>query len=134
MKRKVQTHLPMTKTLPRPVKAKTSSSKAEDSVMATVEPPNQGPGATPAIDPQSTPMPFETLATFYARTCEYWATHACEAAASSTPAMVGGSGAGRVKPCVQMALGSRRGDGTSISRFWRRLKGFLSKVVWKEGI
>lgn len=121
MKRKAQAHLSTTKTLPQPAKAKASSSKAEASVVATSEPPNQEPGATPAVDPQSTPMPFETLATFYARTREYWATRAREAAASSIPTMAGGSGAGEGKALRTDGFGLAKGR-------WDEYKPILDEV------
>ena len=120
MMKKAQAYLSATKTLPQPVKSKASKSKPETSSSAvTSEPPNRGSEATPAVDPQSTPLPFETLATFYGRTREYWATRAREAA----PATAGGSGAGKGKG---KAL---RTDGFGLAKErWDEYKPILEEV------
>ena len=93
--------------------------------METSAPPNQENSeseAAPAVDPQSTPLPFETLATFYARTREYWATRARNAAASSSaPATAGGSGAGKGK--------ALRTDGFGLAKErWDEYKPMLEEV------
>jgi hypothetical protein len=120
MKKKAQAYLSATKTLPQPVKAKGRKSKAETTPVVTSEPPNQESEATPAVDPQSTPLPFETLATFYARTREYWATRARDAAASSS-APAGGSGAGKGK--------ALRTDGFGLAKErWDEYKPILEEV------
>ena len=128
-KKKVQAYLSATKTLPLAVKAKAgkSKSKAEASSVATIEPTNQAPDAARAADPQSTPLPFETLTTFYARTRDYWAARAREAAVSSasgacarTPATAG-SGAGKGK--------ALRTDGFGLAKeSWDEYKPVLEEV------
>ena len=122
MTKKAQAYLSATGTLPQPVKAKASKSKAETSSVATSERPIEEPEATPAVDPQSTPLPFETLATFYARTREYWATRAREAAPSSgAPATARGSGAGKGK--------ALRTDGFGLAKErWDEYKPVLEEV------
>ena len=84
--------------------------------------PEPEPEPTPAVDPQSTPLPFETLTTFYARTREYWATRARDAAASSSaPATAGGSGAGKGK--------ALRTDGFGLAKErWDEYKPILEEV------
>jgi Domain of unknown function (DUF4110) len=122
MKKKAQDYLSATKTLPLPAKAKSSKTKAETSSVATSEPLNQESEATPAVDPRSTPLPFETLATFYARTREYWATRAREVAVTSgVPATAGGSGAGKGK--------ALRTDGFGLAKErWDEYKPILEEV------
>ena len=130
MKKKAEAYLSATNTLPQPVKAKPSKSKAETSSVATSEPPTQESDAAPAVavavDPRSTPLPFETLATFYARTREYWATRAREAAVASPSAPAtaggsGGSGAGKGK--------ALRTDGFGLARErWDEYKPVLEEV------
>src|SRR5258706_1058099 len=114
MKKNAQAYLSATKTLPQPVREKESKSKAETSPVVTSAPPNQESSESeatpaPAVDPQSTPLPFETLATFYARTREYWATRARNVAASSSaPATAGGSSAGKGKALRTDGFGSAK--------------------------
>ena len=90
--------------------------------MVTSAPPKQEHSeseATLAPDPQSTPLPFETLATFYARTREYWATCARNAAVSSSAP--GGSGAGKGK--------ALRTDGFGLAKErWDEYKPMLEEV------
>jgi len=98
--------------------------------VVTSPPPNQGSGlepgseseAIPAVDPQFTPLPFETLATFYARTREYWAIRARDTAASSSaPGTAGGSGAGKGK--------ALRTDGFGLAKErWDEYKPVLEEV------
>src|SRR5258706_4802131 len=117
MKKNAQAYLSATKTLPQPVREKESKSKAETSPVVTSAPPNQESSESeatpaPAVDPQSTPLPFETLATFYARTREYWATRARNVAASSSaPATAAGSspGTGKALPKESFAFAAKRG-------------------------
>lgn len=124
MKKKAEAYLSATKTLPRPVKAHDSKFKAETSLVVTSVAPNQENSeseATPAVDPQSTPLPFETLATFYARTREYWATCARNAAASSSAPATAGSGGGKGK--------ALRTDGFGLAKErWDEYKPILEEV------
>ena len=118
MTKRAHAYLSTTGTLPPPGKAKASRSKAETASVATSEGPSQGPEEAAAADPRSTPLPFETLATFYARTREYWAARASSAPG---PGTAGGAAGGRGK--------ALRTDGFGLARErWDAYKPVLEEV------
>ena len=117
MSKRAQAYLSTTGTLAPAGKAKASKSKAETASVVTPEGPSQGPEAAAAADPHWTPLPFETLATFYARTRDYWA-----ARASSAPGTAGGAGGGGKGKAL-------RTDGFGLARErWDAYKPVLEEV------